>query len=110
MDPGGGGPRDLRQCRPVAPTVEGSLWQRAEALQAAAEAHPAASVHSRWSLLEAVDQHPDPAEARARQLLRRYGMLFPELLAREPMAPRCENWCGYCVGLEARGEIRGGGS
>ncbi len=66
------------------------------------------AVHSRWSLLEAVDQHPDPAEARARQLLRRYGMLFPELLAREPMAPRWRELVRVLRRLEARGEIRGG--
>ena len=62
----------------------------------------------RWSLLEAVDPKDNPAEARARQLLLRYGIVFPELLAREPMAPRWRELVRVLRRLEARGEIRGG--
>jgi ATP-dependent Lhr-like helicase len=62
----------------------------------------------RWSLLEAIDPKENPIEARARQLLLRYGILFPELLAREPMAPRWRELVRVLRRLEARGEIRGG--
>ena len=62
----------------------------------------------RWSLLEADHPQEDPVEARGRQLLLRYGILFPELLAREPMAPRWRDLVRVLRTLEARGEIRGG--
>jgi ATP-dependent Lhr-like helicase len=68
---------------------------------------------SRWSLLEPLE-HPDDnhaAEAienRARQLLLRYGIVFPELLVREKMAPRWRDLVRIFRRLEARGEIRGG--
>ena len=64
--------------------------------------------YGRWSLLEAQNPQTDPVEARARQLLRRYGLLFPELLAREPMAPLWRDLVRILRRLEARGEIRGG--
>ena len=64
--------------------------------------------YGRWSLLQAPNPQTDPVEARARQLLRRYGLLFPELLAREPMAPRWRDLVRVLRRLEARGEIRGG--
>ncbi len=67
---------------------------------------------SRWSLLVAEDvpegDFLDQAEPKARQLLRRYGVLFPELLAREPLAPRWRDLVRVLRRLEARGEIRGG--
>ena len=59
-------------------------------------------------MLEADDPQEDPIEARGRQLLLRYGILFPELLAREPMAPRWRDLVRVLRTLEARGEIRGG--
>ena len=64
--------------------------------------------YSRWSLLEAVNSQAETVEPRARQLLSRYGILFPELLAREPMAPRWRDLVRILRRLEARGEIRGG--
>ena len=64
--------------------------------------------YSRWSLLEAFNLTEDPLDSRARQLLRRYGVLFPELLAREPAAPRWRDLVRVLRRLEARGEIRGG--
>jgi ATP-dependent Lhr-like helicase len=65
---------------------------------------------SRWSLLEPLDPEPvpDTAEPRAQQLLRRYGVVFPELLARERMAPPWRELVRVFRRLEARGEIRGG--
>ena len=62
----------------------------------------------RWSLLESFDPVADPVEARAMQLLHRYGVVFPELMARERMAPRWRDLARIYRTLEARGEIRGG--
>ena len=50
----------------------------------------------------------DPVEALARQLLLRWGVVFRDLLAREPVAPP---WRELLIALrrfEARGEVRGG--
>ena len=65
---------------------------------------------SRWSLLQPMSpgSAPNAAEARAQQLLRRYGIVFPELLARERMAPPWRDLVRVFRRLEARGEIRGG--
>ena len=62
----------------------------------------------RWSLLESINPMEDPLEARAMQLLHRYGVVFPELMARERMAPRWRDLVRIYRRLEARGEIRGG--
>ena len=69
------------------------------------------SGYSRWSLLQAAaqdDAQDGAVEGKARQLLLRYGVLFPELLVREPMAPRWRDMVRLLRRLEARGEIRGG--
>jgi ATP-dependent Lhr-like helicase len=50
----------------------------------------------------------DPAEQWAWQLLRRWGVVFRDLLAREPGAPPWYELCRIYRRLEARGEIRGG--
>lgn len=42
------------------------------------------------------------------QLLHRYGVVFPEILAREPLAPRWRDLVRVYRQAEARGEIRGG--
>ena len=47
-------------------------------------------------------------EARAAQLLRRYGVVFPEVLARDALAPRWRDLVRVYRRSEARGEIRGG--
>jgi ATP-dependent Lhr-like helicase len=63
----------------------------------------------RWSLLETVGEGPgNVMELRARQLLRRYGVLCRELLAREPSAPAWRELLPILRRTEARGEIRGG--
>ncbi|MPY87994.1 MAG: DEAD/DEAH box helicase [Luteitalea sp.] len=65
----------------------------------------------RWSLwgAEASDMAPDlKAERRAWQFLRRYGVVFRDLLAREAQAPPWRVLLGIYRRLEARGEIRGG--
>jgi ATP-dependent Lhr-like helicase len=69
----------------------------------------------RWSLLRPVAPPESPAggserrdEALARQLLRRYGVVFRELLVREAQSPRWRTLLPIYRRLEARGEIRGG--
>ena len=63
---------------------------------------------SRWSLLQAIDPSEDSIAERAHQLLRRYGIVFPEVLGREPMAPSWRALLQVYRRAEARGEIRGG--
>ncbi len=63
---------------------------------------------SRWSLLESLAHAPNPLESRAMQLLERYGVVFPELLARERMAPPWRDLVRVFRRLEAQGQIRGG--
>ena len=58
--------------------------------------------------MEALSPASESVELKARQLLRRYGILFPELLAREPMAPRWRDMVRILRRMEAKGEIRGG--
>ncbi len=72
----------------------------------------------RWSLLrpqvslEEADEAPPAAEpdveAVARQLLRRYGIVFRDLLARENTLPPWRDLLRVYRRLEARGELRGG--
>jgi ATP-dependent Lhr-like helicase len=69
----------------------------------------------RWALLRPLPSPPaSPSEAGsrdetlARQLLRRYGMVFRELLARETLIPPWRSLLSIYRRLEARGEIRGG--
>ncbi|HEY2989651.1 MAG TPA: DEAD/DEAH box helicase, partial [Candidatus Binatia bacterium] len=66
----------------------------------------------RWSLWRSGAAAAEPselsAEFMARQLLRRYGVIFRELLARESCAPSWRGILDVCRRLEARGEIRGG--
>ena len=69
---------------------------------------------SRWALLafsgnDEIEQISDDAiEARAAQLLRRYGVVTRELVAREPMAPPWRLLARAYRRAEARGEVRGG--
>ncbi len=64
--------------------------------------------YSRWWLFDRENVDSDTVEFQARQLLLRYGILFPELLHREPMAPPWRSLVQVLRRLEARGEIRGG--
>ena len=63
---------------------------------------------SRWSLLQAHYAADNAVEERAIQLLHRYGVVFPDLLAREPMAPSWRTLLQIYRRSEARGELRGG--
>ena len=69
---------------------------------------PGRTVGSRWWLLEAPDAVEDRTEVVAWQLLYRYGILFPELLARDSLSLRWRDLARVLRRLEARGEIRGG--
>jgi ATP-dependent helicase Lhr and Lhr-like helicase len=66
----------------------------------------------RWSMVRppvATEPQPDDAEAVARTLLRRYGVICWRLLEREPAwLPPWRELVRACRRLEARGEIRGG--
>src|SRR5207237_3772826 len=60
----------------------------------------------RWSLLTA--EKADDAEAVARTLLKRYGVVFRSMLQRESQLPPWRDLVRVYRRLEARGEIRGG--
>ena len=79
------------------------------------------STAGRWSLLcaDAAEVSPEDPIARARvreagiesaarMLLNRYGVLFRDLLTREPNAPKWRDLAGVLRRLEGRGEVRGG--
>jgi ATP-dependent helicase Lhr and Lhr-like helicase len=60
----------------------------------------------RWSLVERAAE--ESAEAVARSLLRRYGVVFRRILAREAGAPPWRELLLVYRRLEGRGEVRGG--
>jgi ATP-dependent Lhr-like helicase len=66
----------------------------------------------RWSLLRQEEasraSQDEVVEALARQMLRRYGVVVRELLARESRAPSWRELVSVYRRLEDRGEIRGG--
>jgi ATP-dependent Lhr-like helicase len=62
----------------------------------------------RWALLSTGAENAPSAEAFARLLLRRWGVVFRDLLARETLAPPWRDLLVALRRLEARGEIRGG--
>ncbi len=62
----------------------------------------------RWSLLPAANAAAMDAEASARQLLQRYGVVFRDLVQRESSLPPWRDLLVALRRLEARGEIRGG--
>ena len=65
----------------------------------------------RWALLErpsSSSSSEERAEAFARQLLLRWGVVFRDLLARETLAPPWRDLLVALRRMEARGEIRGG--
>lgn len=68
----------------------------------------------RWALLEEAVQSTneapgtDPAEEFARQLLRRWGVVFRDIVRRETLAPPWRDLLVVLRRMEARGEVRGG--
>lgn len=61
----------------------------------------------RWALLRTGEGHRDD-EAFARQMLRRWGVVFRDLLGRETLAPPWRDLVLVLRRMEDRGEIRGG--
>jgi len=62
----------------------------------------------RWSLLVARRVELNTAEQAARQFLRRYGVVFRDLLARESLSPSWRDLLVQYRRMEFQGEIRGG--
>ena len=62
----------------------------------------------RWSLLVSRRVEIHPAEQAARQFLRRYGVVFRDLLARESLSPSWRDLLVQYRRMEFQGEIRGG--
>jgi ATP-dependent Lhr-like helicase len=63
----------------------------------------------RWALLRHIAAPPEGhPENFARQLLARWGVLFRDLAAREPVAPPWRDLLVVLRRMESRGEIRGG--
>jgi ATP-dependent Lhr-like helicase len=62
----------------------------------------------RWSLLTARRIDVSAVEQAARQFLRRYGVVFRDLLARESLSPPWRDLLVQYRRLEFQGEIRGG--
>jgi ATP-dependent helicase Lhr and Lhr-like helicase len=66
----------------------------------------------RWSLLRQADSRQPPAmstsEQIARQLLRRYGVVFRDVLARESLVPSWRDLLVQYRRMEMAGEVRGG--
>jgi ATP-dependent Lhr-like helicase len=63
----------------------------------------------RWALLRHTQAPPDGhAEAFARQLLQRWGVVFRDAAYREPLAPAWRDLLVALRRMESRGEIRGG--
>jgi ATP-dependent Lhr-like helicase len=71
---------------------------------------PGPAATGRWALLRAPysGAEGDGIEAAARQYLRRYGVVFRDLLGRETHAPPWRDLVRVYRRLEMRGEIRGG--
>jgi len=90
-----------RLARPARTRSRASRWRKRAGRRAS-------ETEGRWFLLERPATAPEDAMAEhAAQLLRRYGVLFRDLLARESAPP----WRDLLPALrraEARGEIRGG--
>ncbi len=62
----------------------------------------------RWALLAHHPDHPAPAEAFAKQLLVRWGVVFRDITARETLAPSWRDLLMALRRMEDRGEVRGG--
>ena len=97
-------PRFRRRGRYRSPTSRWSLL-RNPGPEDAVE-HSEVDEEPAW--LKGSDRTEDRVEHHALQFLRRWGIVFPEVLAREPAAPRWRELLRVYRRLEARGEIRGG--
>jgi len=91
--------------------VEGERTANSRRRRSPRTLHGVAAPIGRWSLFPG----PVPAPSReayldawCRQLLRRYGVIFRDLLERESSAPTWQELVGTLRRLELRGEVRGG--
>jgi ATP-dependent Lhr-like helicase len=92
-----GRPRLVRRRAPLAGSGRWSLWRRTRAPHSSGNEDK-----------ETRRRGDDVAEQWAWQLLRRWGVVFRDLLEREPGAPKWFEVLQVLRRLEARGEIRGG--
>jgi ATP-dependent Lhr-like helicase len=72
------------------------------------ERRRAGAAGGRWALLRRGEAAPDALERVASQYLRRWGVVFRDLLGRESAPPPWRDLLPVYRRLEARGEIRGG--
>jgi ATP-dependent Lhr-like helicase len=101
------GPKTVRRRRSTSSAGRWSLWRRKQAIGAISPDAP----HRPLAEHEQNDSRPvrrDVVEHWAWQLLRRWGVVFKDLLRRESGAPAWYELLQVYRRLEARGEIRGG--
>ena len=114
-------PDVVRASGKTKPEVESALWELVAAGLVTADGFESlrlllehrtskARQSGRWSLLYPIElaDRAKAIEATCWMLLRRYGVVFRELLARETMVPKWRELCLAFRRLEDRGEIRGG--
>jgi len=92
-------------------TPRARRWHRRALALAGTRASGRPAPAGRWAIWTAAAEPLDPderIEALARQLLRRYGVIFRDLVARERGAPAWRSLLGCYRRWEAQGEIRGG--
>ena len=93
--------RRIRTRQPVGGAGRWSIWRRGQPDDPDTSAGTESDSAQRMAEADALEQW-------AWQLLRRWGVVFRDLLAREPGAPRWWQLLSVFRRLEARGEIRGG--
>ena len=93
------------RARAAAPRIAAGRWALLRAPPSSAMTERAVSGESSRSSVSAAEE---PLTSLARQYLRRYGIVFRDLLAREPHAPAWRDLLGIYRRMEMRGEIRGG--
>ena len=102
---------------PVRSMVDGTT-RRVRRSGRSRRAAPRRALSSRWSLLDspvtaaenglAAGDDEKTVRARGMQLLQRYGVVFPEVLRRDALAPRWRDLARFYRRAEVRGEVRGG--
>ena len=91
--------------------VEGEKKHRSRRRCAPRALHAATAPIGRWSLFPGAvvaSSRQEYLDTWCRQLLRRYGVLFRDLLARETSAPTWQELLGTLRHMELKGDIRGG--
>ncbi|MCY2967342.1 MAG: hypothetical protein NT069_27525, partial [Planctomycetota bacterium] len=107
-------PRLARRRAPLSGAGRWSLWRNRGSVENSSQSSGGTNVNSTTSERQVVSKSPldrtatEIVENWAWQLLRRWGVVFRDLLEREPGAPRWFELLQVLRRLEARGEIRGG--